>query len=68
MPTYDAKCPKCDHVEEYEAPISNPDAGLPTCDVCSVPMFRIFPRSVSGGFILKGGGWAKDGYAKKKDS
>lgn len=70
MPTYEAKCPKCDHVEEYVAPITDIEANKPICDVCNVPMFRIFPRTIDGGFILKGGGWYRDGYGnkQKKDS
>ena len=70
---YDCKCLRCDEVEEYESPITNPDQNLPYCSSCAASsvdgeatprMVRIFSRSYgSGGFILKGTGWHnKGGY------
>ena len=74
MPTYEYQC-ECGKVFEYEQRIS--DAPLKICPFCSdekdcpqcgrkdVPCK--VERLINGGnFILKGGGWYKDGYGASK--
>lgn len=63
MPTYTYECPNCG---EFEHQHSVNDQ-LETCPIC-VEMGNTDPpkvkRLISGGtgFILMGGGWAKDSY------
>lgn len=61
MPLYEYRCedPKCNGQEEVLQRVS--DADKPRkCPQCEKRMKRI----ISGGsFILKGGGWASDGYS-----
>lgn len=64
---YDYECPCCAH--EWEAEQKMTDPPLVSCPKCLVAAAR---RVVSGGqgFLLKGGGWASENYAKseiKKD-
>lgn len=70
MPTYEYQC-ECGKVFEYEQRIS--DAALTSCPFCAEGKDcphcgkRDIPckveRLINGGnFILKGGGWYKDGY------
>ena len=61
MPTYTAKCQKCETEFEYQASILHEEA--PPCIKCQSTADKIW-TSPEGGFILKGGGWAKDGYSK----
>jgi predicted nucleic acid-binding Zn ribbon protein len=76
MPTYEYQC-ECGKVFEYEQRISEP--ALTTCPFCrdggECPYCgrRDTPckveRLVNGGnFILKGGGWYKDGYSSAQGS
>ena len=60
MPVYQYECPKCGAKEEVIKSIK--DIDLPeVCPVCSkYDMKRIIGNA--GGFRLKGGGWAEDGY------
>lgn len=64
MPTYAYRCGKCEH--EYEIfytsiPAAEREEPTETCPKCDAPEKE---RLVTGGsgFILKGGGWAKDRY------
>ena len=63
MPFYEYKCPKCGHeIEELQGYDDPP----PECEKCkekkkSVKMKRLISKT---SFILKGGGWYKDGYSK----
>lgn len=62
MPMYDYKCPKCGI--EFERVVRHDERDTPqTCPDCG---HEDVSRSMSKGtsFILKGGGWAKDGYGK----
>jgi len=74
VPTYDYECEKCHKTFEVEQKISDPP--LKTC-VLIVGLTTVKPldvdqskcggpvkRLISGpsAFVLKGGGWAKDGY------
>jgi len=61
MPTYDYVCDACEHRFETQQEMT---AGpLKKCPECGKMKLR---RLISGGtgFILKGGGWYKDGYGK----
>jgi putative FmdB family regulatory protein len=58
---YDAKCNKCEHVFEYDAPISEAGDPPPPCPKCGhMETTKQFALN-SGGFILKGNGWFKKG-------
>jgi putative FmdB family regulatory protein len=66
MPIYEYECPSCSHRFEKLVRIG---AEPPPCPECEGTEVR---KLVSAsGFILKGGGWYKDGYglnsAKKSD-
>ncbi len=58
MPTYDAKCSSCEHVQEYYAPITHDEP--PPCEKCGAKTQRTVVANV-GGVILKGRGWYKPG-------
>lgn len=65
MPTYDRKCDSCLGVWETMEPIeplSPSDPHFPTCPKCGSKSSQ---RIISGktAFVLKGSGWAKDGYS-----
>jgi len=67
MPTYEYFCRVCDHQFESEQKIT--DEPLVECPKClTASLRRVIPSRT--GFILKGGGWAKDLYSKqsKKES
>lgn len=67
MPTYDAKCPKCEEKKEYFCKISERESALPHCSTCKdeaggpLKMVPSFSGNPQGGFILKGRGWFKSG-------
>lgn len=70
MPTYNAKCPKCEHEQEYFCKMSErekkealPDCEnlLPNGERCQTKMENAFTSNNQGNFILKGGGWFKTG-------
>jgi len=55
---YDYKCDACD--TEFEVDMRITDPKLEVCPHCEAPEPR---RLISGGgFVLKGGGWFKEGY------
>lgn len=58
MAVYDYRCRVCSHEFEHEQPIKDPPLEeCPRCLTCG--LYRL----VSGGsFVLKGTGWAADGY------
>jgi putative FmdB family regulatory protein len=60
MPTYNAKCEKCKVIIEYIAKITDMDKDIPTCPQCEKLMERTY-MGATGGFVLKGRGWFKDG-------
>lgn len=65
MPTYDYECVCCEDTFEFEQSINDPP--LRECPSCAMNCLK---RLVSAGvpFVLKGDGWAKDGYATKGTS
>jgi len=60
MPLYDTYCDHCGHEKEV---ILKLDQEAPSCPKCGEKM-KIATSCTS--FILKGKGWAKDGYSKDK--
>ena len=58
MPTYDYLCTECQY--EFER-FHSINANIKKCPLCRGKVRR---RIGSGNFILKGGGWEKDGYTK----
>lgn len=62
MPLYEYRCEACGHRFTLMVRMSERSAqDCPTCE-------RRATKIVSGGgFILKGNGWARDGYAKEKN-
>tara|TARA_R110000824_G_scaffold244248_5_gene432996 strand:+ start:111 stop:296 length:186 start_codon:yes stop_codon:yes gene_type:complete len=61
MPLYDFKCTSCEHVFEIRQKYKDPS---PLCEECDEPTERLIS---STSFVLKGGGWYKDGYSKTSD-
>lgn len=64
--TYRYKCPRCGIELDMEQSIT--DEYRPNCGLCdeddhSVKMQRVIQLT---GFVLKGSGWGKDGYSKKR--
>ena len=63
MPTYEYQCQACGHQMEAFQRIT--EAALTDCPSCGKPSLQ---RLISSGnFLLKGGGWYKDGYGSQKD-
>jgi putative FmdB family regulatory protein len=63
MPIYEYECGGCGQRVEYRQSIS--EAPKTTCESCGGALTRVISPA---GFILKGGGWYKDLYAKKPGS
>lgn len=63
MPTYEYECPKCNKRIELVQSMKDRIAPLCTNDNCCIEMVQVI--SVSN-FILKGSGWANDGYSGTK--
>lgn len=63
MPTYVYRCPTCGNEVEIVQKIS--EKAAPNCSkqACDVRMETVI---VPSSFILKGQGWAKDGYSGGK--
>ena len=68
MPIYEYKCENCGyefeemfHFSEREDPLNTP-CSFPTCGG------KVHLKMSLGSFHLKGDGWAKDGYGKRKMS
>ncbi len=57
--TYDYECTACQHQWEEEQSIK--DVPLTECPKCKQKTAKRLISS-SGSFILKGGGWFKEGY------
>jgi len=62
MPLYTYQCYECMNVQEVMRSVKDRDKSV-ACDRCMVSSERIIDLAA---FQLKGGGWAKDGYGKKK--
>ena len=64
MAIYDFQCPRCKRVIELEMKITDdlkPLCFEGTCD--GVEMSKLMSKT---SFVLVGGGWAKDGYSRKR--
>lgn len=61
MPTYDFQCTNCNDTYEETIPISELDKVTVFCPKCKTACKRII--SGGSGFLLKGDGWASDGYS-----
>lgn len=64
MPIYVYECPHCGKQEEYHLPIT--EDTIIFCDEkkCKRKYARMNKIIAPTSFILKGPGWAKDGYSK----
>ena len=65
MPVYSFRCTKCAREFDVNVPLSASDGLDPLCfeDGCDgKPTERLLR---TGGFVLKGEGWARDGYSKR---
>lgn len=60
MPLYDLYCDDCKHEEEKSLKL---DQETPKCPKCGQQMKKAISCT---SFVLKGGGWASDGYSKNK--
>ena len=60
MPRYDTLCPLCGFAQEVTRGMN---AVNPPCGKCGGKVDQL-PSLTS--FVLKGGGWGKDGYGKGK--
>ena len=64
MPIYEFVCPECGKtVEKMVLTLDDPVLKDLRCSLCGSRVERVL--SVTG-FILKGRGWAKDGYSGEK--
>ena len=61
MPYYEYQCPRCARRTEVFHSIK--EDPVQTCVVCNRPMERTISLST---FVLKGDGWAVDGYSKSQ--
>lgn len=62
MPTYTYRCPTCETVIEVVQKISEKKA--PECDSEGCEKRPMDTLIQQGNFLLKGQGWARDGYGK----
>ena len=60
MPLRDYKCRDCEHEERDRLLLSKEQCACEKCGSANVE----FPLSARVGWVLKGGGWAFDGYSK----
>lgn len=63
MPLYEYGCDACGHTLEIQQKLA--DAPLATCPSCGKDELHKLISATS--FVLKGGGWYKDGYGSLKD-
>ena len=63
MPTYVYECPKCSRRTELEQPMINRIRPICCEEGCNVEMETVIG---STSFVLKGAGWARDGYSGGK--
>lgn len=64
MPTYDYSCDACGHTFERRCAVADRDKPK-TCEKCGrTNTHRLV--SASTGFVLKGSGWYRDGYASER--
>ena len=60
MPMYEYRCTTCKVTTEELRPVAARDEQS-VCMACGNPIYRMVSETT---FILKGRGWAKDGYNK----
>jgi putative FmdB family regulatory protein len=60
MPIYEYQCQACGH--QFETTQRITEDPLKDCPTCSAPQLQRLISSTA--FMLKGGGWYKDGYGK----
>jgi len=63
MPIYEYVCGKCNQITEKLQRFDDPP--LKTCSSCGGRLKKIVSNT---SFVLKGGGWYKDGYSSTGDS
>ena len=63
MPTYVYECPKCKEKVEVVQSITNRVPPVCCKEDCNIEMESVISPST---FVLKGSGWAKDGYSGRK--
>lgn len=66
MPIYEYECPSCRRISEVLQKVNDPSPTCGDCEVKGQPCEMVRLISKKGGFILKGPGWARDGYSSKK--
>lgn len=59
MPRYDIRCMVCGKEEEISKKMAEE---LPPCSTCGAQVIQMPPSSAT--FVLKGRGWARDGYQR----
>lgn len=62
-PIYEYICPRCERELEVLQTVNDP---VPMCICSDDPLIPMVKQISKGSFILKGSGWAVDGYSKKK--
>jgi len=62
MPIHEYRCNSCDRTDEHLTTYEERDNPR-VCPTCGDNMVRVLFSQTS--FMLKGGGWYKDGYQKK---
>lgn len=62
MPLYEFLCPKCNKIVEIIKNID--DNRQEICPECREIMAKLVSKS---SFVLKGSGWARDGYQRKEE-
>jgi predicted nucleic acid-binding Zn ribbon protein len=67
MPTYVYECPNCKRTREIQCSMDERDLEVQVCQDCMPPnggLWKMKRIVAPTSFILKGPGWAKDGYSK----
>ena len=59
MPIYEYECTECDHRFDKLVKMGAED---PPCGECAKPTRRLISAAA---FVLKGGGWASEGYGQR---
>ena len=62
MPIYEYKCNECNNKKDIITKHEDRPRFI-TCGLCDGNMTLVLPKT---SFILKGAGWASDGYSKKE--
>lgn len=64
MPRYEYECLACGAISEVEHPIKDDPIVECSSEDCPGPTHRIISGGI--GFVLKGDGWARDGYGRSR--